>query len=107
MTQYQHELTVFRLAFDNFTKRLADNSQFPQQAGTSAIPQKRKALPLFPTCREMDKLEEVLFFKCHGQFCMDLHSSSIRGKAESKPAKLTRDPLAKKGVAVFPEETCI
>lgn len=54
-----------------------DNSQFPQQAGTSAIPHKHKALPPFPTCTERDNLRQVLF-KCHDQFCMDLHSSRVK-----------------------------
>lgn len=68
-------------------------SQFPQQAGTSAILRRRKALPPFPTCTERDNSSRF-FLSAMISFAW-ICTAVEQKKAESKSAKLTRDPLAK------------
>lgn len=60
-----------------------------------------QSIATFPNLHRKGHNLKQFLFKCHDQFCMDLHSSRVK-KAESKPAKLTRDPLAKAESAVFP-----
>lgn len=72
-----HKLNMFQLLTTSQEDLVQDNSQFPQQAGTSAIPHKQ-SIVTFPDLHRKGQLEEGSFFKCHGQFCMDLHSRSVK-----------------------------
>lgn len=77
----------------------ADFFPCPQQAGTSAIPLKHRALPPLPTCTERDPFESLHF---SSMISFAWICTAVHRQAESKPAKLTRDPHVKRHPRRFP-----
>lgn len=74
------------------------NSLLPPQAGTSAIPHKLWALLPLPTCTGKEHFGWILF---GSMISFAWICTAVQTKAESKPAKLTRDPWTCATSAVF------
>lgn len=74
---------------------------FPQQAGTSAIPQRDEALPPFPTCAGRDDLETALLSSAMVSFAWICTAVESR-KSWKQTSKTNQGPISRGRKGSFP-----